>query len=77
MRKTIRDIEAKLYLATFVIPKGTEVRELPPSECPALGSKFVVADPLNAIPGARDNPILRHDLTHHYLFVSEVLTERA
>lgn len=74
MRKTIQDIETRMGLTTFKIPKGTVVEAiLTPTDRFAL----VVSDPLNAIPAVKDNPILRHDLTHYYLFVKKEMTEES
>jgi hypothetical protein len=76
MRKTNQDITGQMYLSTFTVPKGTEVRALTPKECPQKGLFFVVVNPLRDIPEVKGNPILRHDLTHHFVFVPEWATIR-
>lgn len=58
-----------MFLSEFVIPKGTEVREVKPDECPTARDLFVVVNPAD-IPEFHKSPILRHDLTHRYVFVS-------
>lgn len=75
MRKTNQEITGRMFLATFTIPKGTEVRATTPAECPTQ-TLYLVVDPLRAIPEAKDNPILRHDLVHRYVFVPEWATIR-
>ena len=60
-----------MYLSQFVIPKGTKVRQLKPSECPT-GIYWVVVTPRD-IPEYHTNPILRHDLTHQFAFVPSEL----
>lgn len=73
-RRTNQEIAGQMFLAKFTVPKGTEVRALTPKECPTPGPHFVVVDPLHAIPEAHNNPILRHDLEHRYVFVPEWAT---
>jgi len=75
MRRTNQEITGRMYLATFTVPKGTSVRATTPAECPTQ-TLYVVVDPLRAIPEVKDNPILRHDLTHHFVFVPEWATIR-
>lgn len=72
MRRTLREIKGTMYLSSYTIPAGTEVRELTAAEfpsAPTFGVQFVVVDPLRACPEARANAILRHDLDHHWIFV--------
>lgn len=70
METTRESISGRLYLSEFTIPKGTKVRELTPEECPTARGLWVVADPRD-IPEFHTNPILRHDLTHRYAFVTD------
>lgn len=78
-RRTIRDIKGTMFLSSFTVPQGTKVRALTAEEfpmAPTFGTQFVVVDPLRAIPECQHNLILRHDLTHRYIFVPEWATER-
>jgi len=73
--KTTQDIPSRLFLSEFTIPKGTKVRELTPEECPSARGLFVVVNPRD-IPEFHTSPILRHDLTHRFAFVSDRMVSK-
>ena len=73
--KTTQNVVSRMFLSEFVIPKGTKVRELTPDECPTARGLFVVVDP-REIPDYHTNPILGHDLTHRFVFVSDLLVSQ-
>ena len=70
--KTTEQIRTLSFIHPITIPAGTEVRELTPDECPTTRGLFVVVNPRD-IPEYYTNPIVRHDLTHRFVFVSDRL----
>jgi len=72
--RTTEQITTRVFIHPITIPQGTKVRELTPDECPTAGGLFVVDNPRD-IPEYYTNPIVRHDLTHRFVFVSDRLVE--